>query len=243
MVPTSFSSVLLPSLCSLHHWGLWVWILSSSPIHPLLISFSCQSSHNPTVIAAGPSMATSAPVSPSCLFCTQQPEWWLNRNLIRTRITSLPAISQQLWGIHSSEDEIHKPTASSILCAPCLPHLSPTPPSPHLPRWLALHSLYLCIFLLSQGLSSPGCFYLEPSHSTSAQAVDSHSLLSSQFKQQIFRKSLLAPSGQLWFPSYQLQQFACISSSQCVTVQLTVFVHCSHCFPGTWWEKSVCLGS
>lgn len=93
---------------------------------------------------------------------TQQPEWQLNANLIESHITLPPPASQRLWGIplvlgwNSQAPRAWQPLL------PSLPHLAPRPGSLHLPCRLSPGSMDLLLALLTQGLSSFGCFYLEP---------------------------------------------------------------------------------
>lgn len=146
---------------------------------------------------------------------------------------------------HCSQDEIHKPTE------PCrvgpLPAITPAS-SPldllsALPRWLSLSFMDLLISLLTQGMSSLGCFHLEAARHHLIWLIPTHSSVSAQTSP--VQEVSDGTSSSALAPSNKLPQFSYISSSQCVIIHVRVClcVIDLHCFSRCLKWGLVWLGS
>lgn len=112
-----------------------------------------------------------------------------------------------------------------------------------LPCWLSLSFMDLLISLLTQVISSLGCFHLEAATHHLIWLIPTHSSVLAQTLP-VQEVSAGAPSPAP-APSSKLSQFSCISSSQCVIIHVRMWlcVIALHCFSKCLKWGLVCLGS
>lgn len=112
-----------------------------------------------------------------------------------------------------------------------------------LPCWLSLSFMDLLISLLTQGISSFGCFHLEAATHYLIRLIPTHSSVSAQTSP-VQEVSDGAPSPAL-APNNKLSQLNYISFSQCAIIHVRVWlcVIALHCLSKCLKWSLVCLGS